>query len=220
MIESIPFSVRFLKAVDYLDYVAGVSTVKSLVEIFVVYAIIPSLSDEAIDRSRFLTNLTLKKPGRMILVAIPILGNLLIALFDFARRGWSDKTFVLEQIKRLGAKEVPFLDFASTWLRNDDQFVLDVVSFKGSEIVYASNRLKNIREIGLAAVKSDPRVFVHLGPACQDDEEIVREVMPKAGDLLPDVSERLKNNREIVDLARKSDPNALRHAGPMVWNMS
>lgn len=58
-------------------------------------------------------------------------------------------------------------------MRDDKEVVKQAVANKPIIIKYASNRLKNDKEIGLIAMQKDNKCFQFLGENLKKDEEIL-----------------------------------------------
>ena len=104
------------------------------------------------------------------------------------------------------------LRYASEELKNDREVVLQVVKQDGGALRYASEELKNDREVVLAAVKQNGWALMYASEELKNDREVVLDVVKRAGYVLKYASEELKKDREVVLAAVKSDRQALQFA--------
>lgn len=63
--------------------------------------------------------------------------------------------------------------FASKEMRDDKQAVLEAVKNKGIIVKYASTRLKNDIDIGVAAMTQNPKSYAFLGDALKQNQQIL-----------------------------------------------
>jgi CxxC motif-containing protein len=110
------------------------------------------------------------------------------------------------------------LEFASDELKNDREVVFAAVINDGSALRYASAELKNDREIVMAALKEDSYAFVSASEELKNDKEVVLAALKNRGDVMRYISEALKNDREIVIAALKVDASALQYASDELKN--
>ncbi len=92
-----PVSSTFQK---YGDYIPGVSTVKSLVDIFHKVVTLPRMNPAEIQKSRYYTLLSEKSMVRCVVLLIPVLGNIVIGVYDFFTKNPS-----IEEKKEVPIKE-------------------------------------------------------------------------------------------------------------------
>lgn len=128
---------------------------------------------------------------------------------------------------------------------HDRDFVLENVSVKegGYQIIFASEELKNDREVVLAAISNDdlafseirskfkkdksflidavhinPLIFNKIDPQLKLDKDIALSAVTKAGWILKNMDESLRNNKKIALAAIKNDPKAIWSAGDVFKN--
>lgn len=97
------------------------------------------------------------------------------------------------------------LRYASTALRSDADFMLEVVRFEGAALVYVlvqdqhhNDGGASYRQIVLEAVKQDGMNLGYASTNVRDDWEIVSEAVHQAPAALALASPRLRNNQECV----------------------
>src|SRR5580700_9265774 len=90
---------NFLITTDkFSSYVPFLSTVTNLVDLFQKYVVIPQMRDEDVWNSHYFTHLDQKSFSRCVILLIPIIGNIIIGILDYANRQWNDREWILEII--------------------------------------------------------------------------------------------------------------------------
>src|SRR5580693_3993217 len=116
-----------VKIDNFSSYVPVLSTVVNLVDLFQKCAVIPRMKKEDVLHSHYYTHLDQKSFARCIALLVPILGNIIIAIYDFVNRAWNNKEYVLAMVNQNGEA----LMDASLRLRNDKDVVLAAVQKNG-----------------------------------------------------------------------------------------
>lgn len=75
-------STACVNADKYLAYVPVASTATNLIDLFLKYAVAPCLNPDSLATSHYFTYLETKSLGRTLTLLIPVLGNILIGLYD------------------------------------------------------------------------------------------------------------------------------------------
>jgi len=134
----------FIKVDEFADYIPVVSTVTNLTNLF-QKAIQPLTTESNFCKNHYYTYIQQKNTLRCVMLLIPILGNIVVGMFD----GLLD----------YGKSDPSFLGFAPYRVRNDKKIILAVVKESGWALKYASENLKNDKDVVLAAVKNDGLVL-------------------------------------------------------------
>jgi hypothetical protein len=148
----------FVKADNLCDYIPTVSTLSNLIDLFQKYVILPFISNQTIDNSHYYTHLKNKSILRSIVLLIPVIGNVIVGIYDF---GLNNRKIMLAAVKKNGLA----LQYASKRLKSDKEIVLAAVQQDGFAIYYANEGLKNNKSVVLAAVKQNGLALQH---ACKD----------------------------------------------------
>ena len=90
------------------------------------------------------------------------------------------------------------LEFASDELKNDKEVVLVVVSKYGHVFKFVSDELKNDKDVVLAAVSNDGAVLEYASDELKNDKEVVLAAVSKFSYALEFASDELKNDKEVV----------------------
>lgn len=165
------FSNFFVKADNACDYIPVVSTVTNLTDIFQKCAVLPFVNKENNANSRYYAHLKSKSLSRSIILLVPVLGNLIIGIYDFTNRKYSSKSFALSAIKYdidwraqdvthelKKDKDVMFaafkrnkksLEHANDKLNKDKDFILRCVKHDGMALRLASDKLKKTKKLFL-----------------------------------------------------------------------
>jgi len=117
------------------------------------------------------------------------------------------KYHVCEELKKNGM----LLKYASDKLKNNRNVVITAVSNYGMALEYASDRLKNDKQIVLHAISNSSSALFHASDKLRDDEDVILAAVSKFGYTLKYASENLKNNKNIVCAALISRPDAFEY---------
>lgn len=100
------------------------------------------------------------------------------------------------------------LGYASDRLRNDFDLVSQVVQSSStfSVLSFASQDLKNNKEIVLTAIRRNPFAYLEASDALQKDEQVAMEAISQRGVLLYHAPMSIQDNLEIVLRAVENDP--------------
>lgn len=77
---------RLVKADQVCDYIPFVSTVSNLIDLFQKYVVLPFLQQDTINASRYYQHLQQKSFLRCFALIIPILGNIIVGIYDMINR--------------------------------------------------------------------------------------------------------------------------------------
>ncbi|MBS4168593.1 HEAT repeat domain-containing protein [Parachlamydia sp. AcF125] len=88
-----------LKADRVSDYIPGISTITNLVDLFQKCAVLPFKQKTNVSKSHYYTYLKQKSFSRCIVLLLPVVGNIIVATYDFAKRrpNYADATLVAAQ---------------------------------------------------------------------------------------------------------------------------
>ncbi|MBS4168373.1 HEAT repeat domain-containing protein [Parachlamydia sp. AcF125] len=84
-----------LKADQISDYIPGLSTITNSIDLFQKYVVFPSKQKASISNSHYYTYLQQKSFSRCIVLLIPVIGNIIIGIYDLAKRKYNYKGTVL-----------------------------------------------------------------------------------------------------------------------------
>ncbi|MBS4168594.1 HEAT repeat domain-containing protein [Parachlamydia sp. AcF125] len=103
-----------LKADRVSDYIPGISTITSLIDLFQKCVVLPFKQKANISKNHYYTYLKQKSFSRCVVLLLPVIGNILIAIYDFAksRPKYADATLVVSQSVPLSAPS--FFESTST----------------------------------------------------------------------------------------------------------
>lgn len=124
----------------------------------------------------------------------------------------NNKDYVGEIVKRNGMA----LEYAAAVLKDNDQIVLNAVTNQGSALQFASERLRDNKDIVLKAIeKIDyyeyPAIY-YASKRLKDDKEVITKAVNKDADNLEYASDRLKDDRDIVLSAVSKYGYAIKYA--------
>ena len=90
--------------------------------------------------------------------------------------------------------------------------MMDLVKINEYALQYASDELKDDKEIVLASIKNERFTLFNASERLQNDKEIVMEVVEREGLLIFDMSDELRKDKEIITIAIKSIERDIRNA--------
>lgn len=188
----------------YSSYIPLASTVTNLVDIFLKYVVIPRMQEKEVWNSHYYMHLDQKSFARCITLLVPILGNIIIATYDFVHRQWDDKEQVLATVKEFGYK----LNDASARLQNDKEVALAAMQNYPFAVSSASNRLRNDKDFMLASMKQNIHSIHCLGSTLKNDKDAMLAFVKQNGLALEYVGEPLKKDKEVVSVAMQQNSAA------------
>ncbi len=214
-----------------VDYIPIVSTIVALGNLIEKYVVLPSkkmkdLSTTTDWMGRNWKHLTYTHPVRSVILMIPIIGNLIIGIYDFINIKNNDRETILKAIKEdETGLERPFkhgyygaLKFATAWLKDDKAVVLAAVETHPEALQYASPRLKNDIDVVRAAVDENGLTLQFASPDLQNNYDMVLAAVNKSGCALKYAHPRLQNEYWIVLAAVQQDGFAFHYANPLLQN--
>lgn len=172
-----------IEADQLCDYIPFLSTVTNLVDLFLKYVILETEENYA---NPLYTYLQDKNTLRCLTLLVPVLGNVLIAIFDVLQPSSHDA----EHVNTLSEEEI---NQAVERMRENP-----------SEFEHLREELRDNRQVVLAAVLRSPHSLGYASENIRDDFDIILLVVRANGYALKHASDRLKNNREIVLAAVKN----------------
>ena len=203
---------------DVCDYVPVVSTVSNLVDLFQKTVVLPSTPKEIIWESHYYTHLDQKSFSRCVVLLIPVIGNILVGIYDFVNRKYNDKEFMLAAVQQ----DVWALRFASARLKDDPEFMLAAVQQNGWALQFASDRLKDDKEVVLAAVQQNGTVLEYASDTLKADKEFMLEAVQQNGRAfidVPGIKERFEDDEDIGREAYRQYPILLSYFSKRVQEL-
>jgi len=135
-------------------------------------------------------------------------------IFSTIKKYKDDFNIVLECVKQDGM----FLDFASDELRNNKEICLAAIKNNKAAFTFFSNELRDDKEFILECAKHNGYILEIMDDNYKDDYDIVMAAVKNDGHTLEFASERLANNKEIVREAIYSDNDSLQFASNELRN--
>lgn len=95
-----------VKTDNFCDYIPVVSSITNLVDLFQKCVVLPFMDKEAISSSHYYKYINEKSFARCFLLIIPVIGNIIIGIYDFSKKK-DDGDIVNNQIKApIGAHKI------------------------------------------------------------------------------------------------------------------
>ncbi|MCB1112325.1 MAG: DUF4116 domain-containing protein [Chlamydiales bacterium] len=200
----------FIAADQAADYIPVVSTVSNLVDLFQKTVVISNMKPTTIEKAHYFSHLNKKSKTRCAVLLIPVLGNLAVAIYDFATRR-NNKEYMLKEIER----DVSNAKNLGDKLRNDQEFMKELIQkhpitskYLGNELRNNKAFMKNLRKEQLPVRKrqtDNPNSF-----KTRKEMEKYEKENPVAWEYL---GEELSNNREFIESQIEEDPKIVDFAG-------
>ena len=154
------------------DYVPFISTANNLIDLFLKCVVLPFLSREEIASSHYYTHLEMKSIFRCVVLLIPVIGNIIVGIYDFIKHKQKDS--MLAAVRQNGWA----LQFAHEDLKRDRDVVLAAVRQNGLVLQFAHEDLRRDRDVVLAAIEQNPWAlqFAHQGIREQIRQELANAV--------------------------------------------
>ena len=129
---------------------------------------------------------------------------------------WKNKEFVLKAIKI----DVSSLRYASEELKNDENFIIEVIKNRCYSMEYTlkqlfdnvSKELLNNKKFVLKILRIDGCLLRYVPYEFQNDKEIVLEAIRDNGYNLECASYEIRNDKKIVAISLKTNGYSLEHA--------
>jgi hypothetical protein len=111
-----------------------------------------------------------------------------------------------------------YFQYASEELKNDKDFVLNVINSDVYYLEHASPKIRSDREIIIRAVQLDGYALQLASEELRSDTEIVKLAILSQPLSIQFAGSDLRNNKELLKLAMDSDIAAIQYAGPILQN--
>jgi hypothetical protein len=155
----------FVKNYEKLDYIPIASTLKSTKELFEKYVALPFRNSQATSEHNY-SYLNNKPLLRCITLLIPVIGNILVGIYDFANRTCEQKEpeTSQEELLLIVKKNPDALKDAPEHLKKDEIFMCRAFKENIDSIFHADNDLKNNEDFILEAFKTNPSTLWCASP--------------------------------------------------------
>jgi hypothetical protein len=180
---------------EYCDYIPFVSSVTNLVDIFQKYCILPSMQPKDVAQNRYYIYIDQKSIRRSVILLVPVLGNLVIALYDRVN-------YFLEQSKPFHKRIYvgnPDLTLTSDKLKDNAEFMLNVDSgFPCPSIFYASDRLKDDKKFIAKYCQDIGDPTSYMSVRLRRDKEFLLELVSKRSIVRSFISREFPDDRSLT----------------------
>lgn len=117
---------------------------------------------------------------------------------------YSNKEKVLNKVQEYGMQ----LEYASDELKNDKDVVEKAITSCGAAIKFASKELKNDKDLAIKAVQQYGLALEYLPNELKNDKDVVLEAVSKHGAAIKFASNELKNDKEVIEKSVEQYPKA------------
>lgn len=228
-----------------LDYVPIASTMSNLVDLFIKYVILPKLSEEKINNNHYFTHIKEKSLDRCLLMFIPIIGNIVFGIIDFAYKkpnpnhnleiqdlnlaepNLNDKEFFLAYIRRdhRWGQHHTVAYLAETDqnhpLRDDREVALELIRATQANrpvLPHLSQRLRNDEDLVIERIRKDPQEIRNAGDIPKNSERVALETLNQRKDMFREFGYDIRNNEDILMMAMDDSGRAFQFASDRLKN--
>lgn len=197
----------------FFQYIPVVSTLTSAVNAAIKYIFVEK-KGEYQGHNLYYRHLHELSGVRLVVLSIPVIGNIVVGLIDLSKRKHHNKAFMHRAIAEEGAN----LYLASPELKRDKELVLEAYGNDRRSIHYADQTLLEDKEFVLNLLKfpsnkADAQfLFGLIGKEQREDRDIILAAVKKNGMLLRYAPEALWGDEEIVRAAFENDPSSIQYA--------
>ncbi|KIC75891.1 hypothetical protein DB41_GZ00550 [Neochlamydia sp. TUME1] len=205
---------RFI--VNKSDYLPFVSTLTNLAYIFQKAVVLPIKQKESMPKSSYYSHLSQKSFGRCIILLLPVLGNIIVGIYDFAHRKSYNKNTGIEPTQYNNGPSIP----ANQLLKNDIKIDLTTKEQNDSDLEHTNEAPlfeKVFYQACLELVQKDGLVLKYT-PTFRNHKEFVLTAVRQNGLALDYASQELQNDREVVLTAVQQNASAVRYASQELQN--
>jgi|GEM_PF-2488056 len=186
------------------EYIPVVSTFTSIVHIF--NGCIMQKEDVFL-KTHYFTSLRKKTVLRVIILIIPVFGNVLVAIYDFKKYG--EFVFTLKTVQLNGLS----LEYASEEYKNNITIVTAAVKQNVKALQFASDEIREREKFINECITQDITAFYFAGDKIRQNESFVTAIIDKHGiNLLRYAASSLQNNKAFIMKLLKKHPIALKYA--------
>ena len=112
---------KLTKTTEFFDYVPVISTFKSLADLFTNYVILPKKTQIEIYQHHYYRLVDAKSVKRMLMLTVPVIGNIVVALYDLTHQKLNHQAAVLYEIKNSN------FELVNEELKADKAFMLKAI---------------------------------------------------------------------------------------------
>lgn len=198
---------------EICEFIPFVSTVTSLVDLFIKYIILPQFGQTEINENHYFTHLQQKSFDRCHLLLVPFLGNICIVIYEAIFLIDSDED-LLELLRHSSIYDCSPLEYASFELRDNAETMLQAVKIKEYVIYavsYASDRLKNDKSFMMACLEVNGLALEHASNFLKRDKDVVFAAVRNYGSALQYADEILMKDKDFIISCMEINEFSFRH---------
>ncbi len=196
------------------DLIPVISTVSNCVNVFQKAIAIVANASEATDqkevKSHYYTHLEAKSFLFCSVCLIPVIGNVITFIYYFGYKKYGDKEAIVKALKEIRGddaqnKQIELVKSVSPWLRDDADFMANVVKLNSKLLEFASDRLKDDRDFMKSSINSNRELLRFASDRLQEDPEFIQNLVMNACSFeevqmtfMKSISPRLKDNGDFM----------------------
>lgn len=199
----------FTKLDKVCDYMPVVSTLSNITDLVQQVLVLPFLNTDFRVKNNYYTHLECKTLFRPLLLLIPVIGNIIVAIIDYAvRKDYSRESLLLTIYgnRDFDGKSVirdnsSLVEHASDEIKDDKNFVLRLVQKNGKTLRFVSDRLKNDPEVVNAAVQYCPEAYRFASGEIREKKDFLIALLRNKIRVLRYATDLFKADKEVVSVA-------------------
>lgn len=194
----------FVKADRFFDRIPVLSSISNLVDLFQKAFVIPAKSRDSVEQNHYYTHLNQKSFVRCVALLVPVLGNIMVGLFDKLNTKRKEQQIQVQSNTIRGLLDNPKTDMDKP---NTDKQRVSAVQKAQVEKIFGKTY-----DGQYIAVRENPLNLKYVREELKSDLQTVQDAVSSNGLALQYASVDLKNNIEVVTSAVQNNGLALQYA--------
>lgn len=223
----------FVKTDNVCDYIPVVSTVSVLTDLLIRGVVFPFMNKDTINNNCYFTHLKDKSVARSIPLLIPVIGNLIVCIYDFKSRKHNDRDESLvevvvedavevDDVKSHDINDIYQFDDLTDEDKKDKQKMLKYLEKNPRDLKYAKN-FQDDKDVVFAAVINNPFAFEYASECLKNDFNFIQRLLKHNTEKMPHfllkyASKEIKNNKGQMLSILENHPAAYRFVGESIKN--
>ena len=199
---------KIYRATEYTDYTPFLSTVCGITQFVIKKFFLVDLDKKTINNYAYFRYINAKTYKRILIICVPIIGNLYVAIYDLFNKKANHEAKVLYEIKN---NNFSLLDES---LKKNEQFMAQAIESNYNAYKFVDSNLKNSEEIVRAAFVGKSNISLDVSDkdalkTFKNNKGIFSSIVQYNGMALEHADQELKNERDLVLTAVKQNLNAI-----------
>ena len=197
---------KLTKTTEFFDYVPVISTFKSLADLFTNYVILPKKTQIEIYQHHYYRLVDAKSVKRMLMLTVPVIGNIVVALYDLTHQKLNHQAAVLYEIKNSN------FELVNEELKADKAFMLKAIRSNYNAYDLVCKELKYEVDIFRTALAHTSDILLTLPDELKKFKKFIELVFDNDFSCLANASEELQKDKQIFSTILEIQGFSLKHA--------